>query len=100
MVFFFYFGHRTCRYTLWLNHLILLFTNFLLINEGGIYDLFLLGQVIFYLFASAILIKPTSNKYLNMMAYYMMTIYAQFVGVYKSLAHQNKAYWEKAENTR
>ncbi|EJC3746422.1 glycosyltransferase, partial [Enterococcus faecium] len=24
---FFYFGHRTCRYTLWLNHLILLITN-------------------------------------------------------------------------
>lgn len=97
---FFYFGHRTCRYTLWLNHFILIFTNFLLINEGCIYDLFLLGQVIFYLLASAILIKPTSNKYLNMMAYYMMTIYAQFVGVYKSLAHQNKAYWEKAETTR
>ncbi|OTP26394.1 glycosyltransferase [Enterococcus mundtii] len=97
---FFYFGHRTCRYTLWLNHLILLLTNFLLVNEGYIYSLLFIGQLIFYVLASVLLSKPSSNKYFNMMAYYMMTVYAQFVGVYKTLTHNNKAYWEKAGTTR
>ncbi|MGM0146871.1 glycosyltransferase [Enterococcus sp. AZ162] len=97
---FFYFGHRTCRYTLWLNHLILLTTNFLLVNEGYIYNSLFVGQLIFYILANVLLRKPCSNKYFNMMAYYMMTIYAQITGVYKSLTNNNKAYWEKAETTR
>lgn len=97
---FFYFGHRTCRYTLWLNHLLLLVSNLFLLPAGLVYQIVFLVQLLFYLIGNIVLIKSSKNKYLNIGAYYLLTIYAQLVGVYNSLAGKNKPYWDKAETTR
>lgn len=97
---FFYFGHRTCRYTLWLNHLLLLVSNFLLLPAGLFYQIVFLGQLLFYLIGNIVLLKSSKNNYLNISAYYLLTIYAQLVGVYNSITGKNKPYWEKAETTR
>ena len=45
---YFYFGHRTCRYLLWISHLFLLITNTLLLWESWFYILTFIGQVLFY----------------------------------------------------
>ncbi|MBF8807265.1 MAG: glycosyltransferase [Enterococcus lacertideformus] len=97
---FFYFGHRTCRYTLWLNHLLLLASNFLLLPTGIFYQVTFFGQLLFYLIGNIVLLKNSKNKYLSISAYYLLTIYAQLVGVYNSLTGKNKPYWDKAETTR
>ena len=46
---YFYFGHRTCRYLLWISHLIVLVTNALLMQENWFYTMTFIGQVLFYL---------------------------------------------------
>jgi hypothetical protein len=45
---YFYFGHRSCRYLLWIAHLVVLITNFLLIEQGPFFLMIFLGQILFY----------------------------------------------------
>lgn len=97
---YFYFGHRTCRYLLWISHLILLIANAFLVMESPIYLATFIGQILFYLLAIFRLLSNISNKYLNLIFYYCMTILAQWVGVYKIVTGQAKPFWEKAESTR
>lgn len=97
---YFYFGHRTCRYLLWISHLIILITNALLIQESWFYLLTFVGQVLFYLLALIRVITKTKNRYLTLIYYYTVTIIAQWVGVYRILTGQAKPFWEKAESTR
>lgn len=97
---YFYFGHRTCRYLLWISHLIILITNILLIQESWFYLSTFLGQVLFYLLALLRAVKKSQNKYLTLIYYYTVTIIAQWFGVYRILTGKAKPFWEKAESTR
>ena len=97
---YFYFGHRTCRYLLWISHLLLLLFNILLLQESWFYKLTFMGQALFYLLALIKAIIQIDNKYLNLIYYYTITIIAQWVGVYNILTGKAKPFWEKAESTR
>jgi glycosyltransferase involved in cell wall biosynthesis len=97
---YFYFGHRTCRYLLWLSHLIILITSAMLFKESWFYVLAFIGQVLFYLLAVVRMTLHSDNKVLTMIYYYTVTIIAQWVGVYRIIKGQAKPFWEKAESTR
>lgn len=97
---YFYFGHRTCRYLLWLSHLIIFISNALLIQENWFYLLTFVGQVLFYFMALVKLFTKTNNRYLTLIYYYCVTIIAQWIGVYNILTGKAKPFWEKAESTR
>jgi glycosyltransferase involved in cell wall biosynthesis len=97
---YFYFGHRTCRYLLWISHLSIFISNILLINDSPFYLMTFLGQVLFYVLAMVRAITKTKNKYLTLIYYYTVTIIAQWVGVYRILTGRAKPFWEKAESTR
>jgi glycosyltransferase involved in cell wall biosynthesis len=97
---YFYFGHRTCRYLLWISHLIVLISNALLITESMFYLMTFIGQVMFYLLALVRVVTKTNNRYLTLIYYYSVTVIAQWVGVYKILTGKAKPFWEKAESTR
>jgi len=97
---YFYFGHRTCRYLLWISHLIILITNVMLIQESWFYLLVFIGQVLFYLLALVKAITKVKNKLINLVYYYVITVIAQWVGVYNILTGKAKPFWEKAESTR
>lgn len=97
---YFYLGHRTCRYLLWLSHILLFITNIFLMNVHPIYILSLILQIIIYLMALSKNIFKLNNKIFNFSSYYCMTVLAQFIGVIKTITGQNKPFWEKAESTR
>lgn len=97
---YFYFGHRTCRYLLWIAHLLLFIINAVLAWKSGYYFSLFVGQVMFYLLAAVQMAVKSKNKYLMMIYYYVMTIAAQWVGVYRQLTKRAKPFWEKAESTR
>lgn len=97
---YFYFGHRTCRYLLWISHLILLVSNALLLPDSWYYIVPFIGQLLFYLLAIIKVITKTNNKYLMMIYYYCATVIAQWVGVYNIVSGRAKPFWEKAESTR
>ncbi|WP_285765475.1 glycosyltransferase family 2 protein [Peribacillus sp. SI8-4] len=97
---YFYFGHRTCRYLLWISHLFVFISNAFLVPESWFYSLTFVGQLVFYLLAIVQLITKTNNKYLTLIYYYCVTLFAQWVGVYNILTGRAKPFWEKAETTR
>lgn len=97
---YFYFGHRTCRYLLWISHLVVLLSNALLISESLFYTITFVGQVLFYLLALVKAITKSKNRYLTLIYYYCVTIIAQWFGVYNILTGKAKPFWEKAESTR
>ncbi|MDI7744016.1 glycosyltransferase family 2 protein [Lysinibacillus fusiformis] len=97
---YFYFGHRTCRYLLWISHLIVFITNALLVSESLFYTMTFMGQVVFYGLAFIRVITKSDNKYLTLVYYYCVTILAQWVGVFNILTGKAKPFWEKAESTR
>lgn len=99
---FFYFGHRTCRYLLWLNHL-LFFVASVTLTINGCYivgSVLVVLQVLFFLLGSLSIKKTISFKPLRIIGYYSMTVLAQFVGATKQLIGRSKPTWEKAESTR
>lgn len=96
---YFYFGHRTCRYLLWINHLLVYVLNALLIFHPLYFVLFAL-QNLFYLCALIQFIFKTKNRFLRMIFYYCMTVVAQWNGVFNILTGRAKPFWEKAETTR
>lgn len=97
---YFYFGHRTCRYLLWISHLTVFVFNALLIPDSWFYTIIFAGQVLFYLLAISRIFTKTNNKYLTLIYYYCVTIIAQWLGVYNILTGKAKPFWEKAESTR
>lgn len=97
---YFYFGHRTSRYLLWISHLLLLTSSTLLICESLFYFLAFIGQFFFYLLALLRMVTKSQNKFLTLIYYYTVTIIAQWVGVYRTLTGKAKPFWEKAESTR
>lgn len=97
---YFYFGHRTCRYLLWILHLTLYVSNVFLVSLSLFYIATLVGQSLFYIMALLKLITKSQNKYLTLVYYYCVTIAAQWIGVYNILTGKAKPFWEKAESTR
>ncbi len=97
---YFYLGHRTFRYSLWLSHIVLLITNILLIKYSLFYTIPLAIQLIIYLIAVLKYLFRINNGIINYISYYCMTVLAQFIGVLKIIARKNKPFWEKAESTR
>ncbi|SHG03348.1 glycosyltransferase [Ornithinibacillus halophilus] len=97
---FFYLGHRTSRYLLWFSHFILLLSNAFLVTGSWFYALMFISQILFYGLAIIKLITKTSNKYITLIYYYCVTVFAQWVGVRNILTGKAKPFWEKAESTR
>ena len=97
---YFYFGHRTCRYSLWLTHFLVFVSSIILAKTSWIYFLALCGQVLFYGMAGLRAIFKKENTLLDMMYYYSMTIVAQWVAVFRQITGKSKPIWEKAETTR
>lgn len=97
---YFCFGHRTCRYLLWTAHLLVFASNIFLARVHPFYTVTLASQILFYLLAAIGAISKSENKYLKLVFYYVMTIAAQWVGVYNMLTGRAKPVWDKAESTR
>ena len=97
---YFYFGHRTCRYLLWISHLVVFITNMLLFQDSIIWKVFLILQILFYFLGIVGMITKSKNKVICLIYYYSMTVCAQWVGVYNVITGRAKPVWEKAESTR
>ncbi len=98
---YFYFGHRTCRYLLWLMHLLALVVNIPLAIMGGLFwKVTLAAQIMFYLIAIVGWFTKSGNRIVKIVTYYCMTILAQWKGVINILTGKAKPVWEKAESTR
>ena len=97
---YFYLGHRTCRYLLWLMHIIALISSGILLSSGWMYILAFVTQILVYILSIVKCITKINNKYLNIIYYYCMTVLAQIVGVKNILTGKAKPFWEKAESTR
>lgn len=97
---FFYFGHRTCRYLLWLMHLLVFVSNIPLIKLGTLWQILFVLQVLFYILAILGWKTKTDFKLIKIIYYYCMTVAAQWRGVINILTGKAKPVWEKAESTR
>ena len=97
---YFYFGHRTCRYLLWLAHALLLVSNFILAYNSHFYLAIFILQIVIYTLAVFKQYTNSNNRLLNIINYYVMTVLAQWFGVYNIITGKSKPFWEKAESTR
>ncbi len=97
---FFYFGHRTSRYLLWFNHLLFLITSLILFKTSLFFEVMTYVQLIFYILAIIPIVLPIRQHKLCLPYYYMLTIWAQAVGIYRVLRKQSKPVWESAKTTR
>src|SRR5699024_4798245 len=87
---YFYLGHRTSRYLLWISHLLLFISSlYLAASPSVFYTLIVIGQVVFYLLAILQSRLNIDNKLLNLISHYGMAIFAQWVAVYKILTGQS-----------
>jgi hypothetical protein len=93
---YFYFSHRTLRYSLYLLHLLLLVSNFYLWNQHWIYNLSSIGQFSFYFLAFIGAVTKLKSELFYLPYFYTMTITAQLIAVIKSFLGKNKAVWDKA----
>jgi len=96
---YFYLGHRTFRYLLWIAHLLVFITCAILYKHTFYFIIFLL-QILFYFLAILRYITKSNIKILTIIYYYTMTIVAQWIGVYNIITGKTKAFWDKAETTR
>lgn len=94
------FGHRTCRYLLWLAHGIAFVVNALLLRKGVFWKVVFSLQSVFYLAGIIGWIFRIKSKWVRFITYYIMTVFAQWKAVYKIIMGKSKATWEKAESTR
>ncbi len=98
---YFYFGHRTCRYLLWLMHALVLVINIpLAIMCSWFWVILLILQVLFYAVAILGWVTKSGNKIVKIVSYYCMTVMAQWKGVINVITGKAKPVWEKAESTR
>lgn len=97
----FYFGHRTCRYLLWLAHILILVLSGILTIQGSLfYRIIFVLQMIVYLCMLVYALCGLKIKYVHIICYYCMTVVAQCKGVWNILTGKAKPFWEKAESTR
>ncbi len=98
---YFYFGHRTCRYLLWIMHLLAFAVNVpLALFYGWFWLAVLIAQSLFYLVAILGYVTKSKNRLVKIVSYYCMTVVAQWKGVMNVITGKSKPVWEKAESTR
>lgn len=97
---YFYFGHRTLRYSLFIQHIVCFISNALLVNESGFYSSIFFMQCIFYLLALNKVLFGFKHKIFYYPYYYTMTLAAQLIGAINQITGKSKPFWEKAESTR
>lgn len=97
---FFYFGHRTCRYLLWLAHGVVFISSALLAPTSLLYAVAFGGQSAFYGLAAYDIKKRPNNKAINMVGYYTMTILAQAKGAWNQITGKSKPIWDSVKTTR
>lgn len=99
---FFYFGHRSCRNHLWLAHILALLTNVLLVlfTWNPFWIVMGILQAAAYLLAAAGIAFKIAFAPVRMLSYYVMTVFAQLVGVRNILTGRAKPFWEVVESTR
>lgn len=99
----FYFGHRTCRYSIWLAHITMFLSSIMLSVNGSIIWTFItvLQAICFIVSWLSIKIKyQFKSSLIRFGCYYGMTVIAQIHGVINILTGKAKPVWEKAESTR
>lgn len=97
----FFFFHRTCRYLLWLAHLLVLISSTVIAFTGNIFAIIItVIQLMAIILAIYQLKRDFGNRYIRMFGYYAMTVLAQVVGVYKIIMKKSKPTWEKVKSTR
>lgn len=97
---YFYLGHRTSRYLLWIAHLLLLLTNIVLSFTYSAFLFILIPHLLVIILGGLQFILKSKNRILNMIYYYLVTITAQYVGIWNKLSGKSKPFWEKVETTR
>ena len=97
---FFHFNHKTLRFLLAFNHIVLFIANLALLNEGDFYRVFFLIQVGFFTLATIGKLTESKSKVFYFPYYYTMMMAAQLKGGYNEATGKSKATWEKAETTR
>lgn len=97
---YFYLGHRYFRDILWLSHVLLLISNIYLALNNTIFMLILSMHILIYVIALFVHITRLNNKHIRFIYYYVITIIAQFVGVFNQITGRSKPFWDKAESTR
>jgi glycosyltransferase involved in cell wall biosynthesis len=97
---YFYFCHRTLRYSLFFLHIVCFVVNLILLREGIFYLVFFVLQCLFYFLASTARLLGFNSKVFYMPFYYCMTLVAQLYGAFNQLTGRSKPFWEKAESTR
>lgn len=95
---YFYFGHRLCRYLLWLNHLLIFVLNAVLLKCGLFWLILFVLQIAFGILG--IIGKYSSSKLLYLIYYYCMTVAAQWVGVINMITGKAKPTWDSVASTR
>lgn len=97
---FFHFNHKTLRFLLAFNHILLFISSLLLYPLGGIYKWVLTIQLVFFALALVAHFTKTKNKLFYFPYYYSLMLLAQLKGAYNEATGKTKATWEKAESTR
>lgn len=97
---FFYIGHRSLRYLLWINHLLVLISSIVLAKTNFMWSIIAGSQILFFGLGAYGLVFRPHQKAIRMVTYYSMTIFAQWKGAYDIVAGKAKPTWEKAESTR
>lgn len=97
---FFWIGHRTCRYLLWISHALLLLTSVMLSGESVLFMLLFLSQILFFMIALSGHKCNLDNKIIQLIVYYSMTVLSQWHGVYNVITNKARSTWTKAESTR
>ena len=98
---YFYFGHRTCRYLLWISHMLAFVCNIILaFRTCWFWKLTLVFQILFYLVAVIGWVTKSGNRLVKIVTYYCMTVMAQWKGVINIVTGKARPVWEKAESTR
>jgi len=98
---FFYLGHRTCRYCLWLFHILAFILSAILGIIGyNFYLVIFMVQLISYFILTIYGLVKYNIPIINLLYYYFLTVVAQIIGVFKILTNRTKPTWEKAESTR
>lgn len=98
---YFYLGHRTTRYLLWLSHLLFLTSNVALaFYMQSVFLYVLILQLIVYGVGYLQMKIKSKSSLMKFISHYIMVIFAQWFGVYKIITGNVKPFWEKAETTR
>lgn len=96
----FWIGHRSCRYLLWIAHLLLLVISAILSPSNVFWMITFVAQVLFYIVAIVGTISKSSNKFVKLASYYSITVISQWHGAFNVISGKSKPTWSKAETTR